>query len=380
MTCRWFAVVVVLAVGSSGCQESAGDAACHASRAPYECCAGLPNPDPGGCNECECACGSGECEWLCTMMLCTDVANEASCQGAQAAGACCVDNVPSGCSEVNDCRCDCTGEPCLWQCTDLDRERNVCGPYPFSTVTLKPTEPLPASGANDVAAFVPDWCASTTPGGSTLYGGTSLDCPGLAALWPCRAFREPTPLVAALTPAAPVLEVAFRDDAWSPAPEGCACDHGLYRATGFEGGPNVACRSLAVLDASGPVLIDSPEALAARFAPVDSAAEALAFVLLVTPGVAMTERVAFWYDANGLAAARFPDTDASPEPVCNELELEGTTVQPWGDGWWVRVFVLGTTCANQGLSVLSARVSTAGVVTLDGIQGACWYEQAPCVN
>ena len=80
------------------------------------------------------------------------------------------------------------------------------------------------------------------------------------------------------------------------------------------------------------------------------------------------------------AAAQFPDTDASPEPVCNEVELEGTTVQPWGDGWWVRVFVLGTTCANQGLSVLSARVSTDGVVTLDGIQGACWYEQAPCVN
>lgn len=378
MTRAAIALLSLAALG--GCKEAKSDPKCQASRAPSECCAGLYYPDPGGCNECECACGGGDCQWLCTTMACLDVASEAECQGSQAAGACCAGDPPSGCSEVNDCRCDCSGDGCLWQCTDIDRERNVCGPYPFSEVTLTPTEPPTATGVNDVAAFVPHWCASTTPGGEHVYGGTSLDCPALAALWPCRAFREPTPLVAALTPAAPMLEVAFRDDAWSPAPEGCTCDRGLYRATGFEGGANVACDSLAVLDASGPVLIDSPEALAARFAPVESAAEALAFVLLVQPGVAMNERVAVWYDANGLAATHFPDSDASVEPVCKELELQGASVQAWGDGYSVRAFVLGTTCANAGLSILSARVSTDGVVTLDGIQSACWYEQPPCVN
>jgi len=290
------------------------------------CCDGFP--DGGGCNECSCSCGGGQCGWMCTAMAC-------------------------------DVR---------WQ-----------GPFAYSEVSWR-YSPHTVFVPYEPAAFVPDGCSAVTS--ETGW----LPCPGLAALWPCASFQVP-PLAQALTPEVPVLMTVTAGEYCYDAPEqpaGCTCEPSLSYPPWGDTTPKACdsrdCRSLVALKDGQPAAIDSPVALAATFGPVETADEALAFATLIAPGTTSAEPMVHVFKAGDLAAAEFPMLGVTDDLVCLDRDLAGTELSSDGDGWRIRTFAVGQTCATAGLTTLVLHVSTGGEVTLESREKECWYEKAPCIN
>jgi hypothetical protein len=303
---------------------------CDTWYSPSSCCAGTPDAGEGGCNECNCSCGStgGGCQWMCTQMLC-DIRH--------------------------------------------------LGPFAYDQVTWS-YRPHTVFAPYEPQAFVPDWCDAVTSEAGVL------DCPGLAPSWPCATFVLP-PLAQALTPKVPVLMTVTPGEYCYDTrerPAECSCEASLSYPPWGDTTPKACdsrdCRSLVALQEGQPVLIDAPATLAATFGPVETADEALAFATLVAPGTTAAAPMVHVFKDGDLAAAGFPMDGSTAGLVCLDRDLVGTELFSTGDGFRVRTFAVGQTCATAGLTVLTIKVTTEGEVTLESSEQECWYEQAPCIN
>jgi|GEM_PF-3910786 len=264
---------------------------------------------------------------------------------------------------------------------------DVTQPVSFDELVFVPTERPAVTAFDDVAAFVPAWCASETEGQSPTYGWPTLDCPGLAATWPCSAFLAPLPFTAALTPERPLLRRTVRQPLADDTHPECQCTGGLrsYAWSGLgcgfsgdTGGPCRTCTSLIGLVDGQPQAIDSQDALRQAFAPVETPAEALAFVTVTAVGAAERRELAHVFDANDLARLG-PYAGDAPH-ACLSEPLQGTHVGAVEGGFRVITFAPGLDCDVDFLSEVTLFVATTGETTLEAKRPICWYENFTCVE
>jgi hypothetical protein len=157
--------------------------------------------------------------------------------------------------------------------------------------------------------------------------------------------------------------------------------HDAYACADLSGGYEDSIAADASSDSGGwnPWEPDG-YAYADAFGPVETADEALAFATLIAPGTTSAEPMVHVFKEGDLAVANFPMLGITDGLVCLDRDLAGTELSSEGDGWRIRTFAVGQTCATAGLTTLVLHVSTSGEVTLESSEKACWYEQAPCEN
>jgi hypothetical protein len=292
------------------------------------------------------------------------------------------EQVPEGCLYAPKCACVGVGCPrSTLAC--VESRCVVAAVVPFSELTFVPTERPAGTWLADIAAFVPDWCTSEAEDASPTYHWPTLDCPGLATEWPCSAFLTPSPYAAAFTPGLPLLLRQVVEPLADAHPAECQCTGGIrtyeWSGLGFgTEGPHRTCVSLLALDNGVPVEIGSREALAQTFAPVETGAEALAFVAV--EGLSATAR--------GSAANLFTEADlralAPPpgvtEPVCWDRQVQGTRIEAVEGGYRVTTFSPAFNCGTDFLDEVTLFVTNAGDVTFESSKPLCWYDEIPCVN
>lgn len=329
-------------------------------------------------------CANGSMIGSCGVPVAKDGADDATTE-LQTAGAKVCEQLPAGCMSLASCACvapvQC--EDSLFRLACLDHRCAVVDTVSFDDLAFVPTERPTVGAFDDVAAFVPDWCASETEGPSPTYGWPTLDCPGLATTWPCSAFLAPLPFTAALTPTRPLLRRQVIEPLADTHPPECACTGGI-RTFEWSGlgwgteGPHRTCQSLVALEAGAPVAIDSPEALALAFAPVETAAEALAFATVTGVGAPSRGALVHLFARTDLQALAPSFDDA--EPWCYDRPLQGTRVEAVAGGFRVITFSPAGGCYVDFLDQVTLLVTTAGEVTLEKSEPICWYDDIPCVE
>jgi len=240
---------------------------------------------------------------------------------------------------------------------------------------------VPAWQAIDFSWWVPAYC-DQAPGSNHEQ---SVNCPGIAPDLACRRVLDPGSVASWLTPAtAPVLCESCPKE--TTGGYFCLCkDDGLTLHGYGLGGQT--CDYLLVPGEQGPEVLRTLADLAARFAPVETPEEALAFAELAGQGV----QHRFW---SGTCGSFLNDCDGYanvPTHVngwqdwgllgCTRSPLEATRVEPQGQDWLVHTYrvVEGNGCGWTPFSGVDVLVTRAGAVTVNASEPVC-YGTVPCYD
>ena len=248
----------------------------------------------------------------------------------------------------------------------------------FPEVTWEPTE-IPTGQATDYSWWIPTYCSA----GDDLQLSCPDVLPELACLWVYKLggadawLHAESGSPASLSP--PLLCVSCPNP--TGALETCTCPEGGFRDV--LRGIWAPCNVLMVPDAAGPRVIRSLAELAATYAPVETAGEALAFSEIAVAGV----RHRFFDLACGSGTEtcyrNFPVFWGEPSDFlgCVDPVVTATWVEPLDEDWLVHTYrePEGQGCHDVQRERVDILVTRAGDVEVLDASPEC-YQAMLCVD